>query len=178
MSVAPGAGFDLQTLAVRQAQEADLAAMEWGGDFSHFRRLFRQVYDQMQAGQALIWIADLPQQAVVGQLFIQLVSARKDFADGKTRAYLYGFRIRPPYRNLGIGTHMMAVVEGDLAQRGLHWLTLNVTVENAGAIRLYERLGYTIVAAEEGNWSYIDQFGRQVDVHEPSWRMEKALNQS
>ena len=91
------------------------------------------------------------------------------------KAYIFGFRIKPQYRNLGLGTRMMQVVEDDLWRRGYREVCLNVSQENLGALRLYGRLGYHVVSAEPGRWSYIDDQGRQQEVHEPAWRMEKAL---
>jgi ribosomal protein S18 acetylase RimI-like enzyme len=88
---------------------------------------------------------------------------------------VYGFRIRPAYRNQGIGTQMLVVAEGDLLRRGYRCVVLNVNRDNPEARRLYERNGYRVVASEEGRWSYLDQFGHRVEVNEPAWRMEKKL---
>ncbi len=38
----------------------------------------------------------------------------------------------------------MRFVECDLFERGYQYITLNVTKDNADAIRLYQRLGYLI----------------------------------
>jgi ribosomal protein S18 acetylase RimI-like enzyme len=52
---------------------------------------------------------------------------------------------------------------------------LTVARDNLDAQRLYERLGYSTVAAEPGRWQYRDQYGRLRSVHEPTYRMEKPL---
>jgi hypothetical protein len=46
---------------------------------------------------------------------------------------------------------------------------------NHEARQLYERYGYRIVAAEPGIWSYLDHLGQRQQVNEPSWRMEKRI---
>ena len=123
----------------------------------------------------MLWVAELPGVGVIGQLFVQLKSRRPELADGAGRAYIYAFRVRPAYRHHGLGTHMLQIVEADLRERGFRRVTLNVGRHNLQARRLYERLGYRVVAAEPGRWTYVDHRGRVRCVHEPAWRMEKVL---
>lgn len=162
-------------LAIRLVDREDLPALEWNGEYKHFRNLYQDAFRGMQRGDALMWMADLPNFGLVGQVFVSLNSSRPELADGKNRAYVYGFRVRPQYRKMGIGTHLMQVVEKDLYQRGYRLITLNVARVNHGALRLYNRLGYAISAPEPGNWYYFDEKGARHDVHEPAWRMEKSL---
>ena len=102
-------------------------------------------------------------------------SHQTELANGRSRAYIYSFRVRPPYRGTGIGTLLLQTAETDLGKRGYHWITLNVGRDNPDARRLYERFGYIVAADEPGRWSYLDQNGHRRHVHEPSWRMEKEL---
>jgi ribosomal protein S18 acetylase RimI-like enzyme len=162
-------------IRIRKAVQSDLAALEWDGEYAHFRRLYQDIYHSAIRGEAILWVADLEGASVIGQLFVQLKSGRPELADGLSRAYVYGFRIRPVYRNQGIGTQMLAVAEADLMGRGFRRVVLNVNRDNPQARRLYERNGYTVVASEDGRWSYLDQFGQRVEVNEPAWRMEKKL---
>ena len=122
-----------------------------------------------------MWAADLPGKDLIGQLFVQLNSARKELADGKARAYIYGFRVKPLYRGLGVGSRLLQIVEADLGQRNFSWASLNVGQDNPDALRFYQRYGYQVVAAEPGRWSYLDEQGRRHNVHEPAWRMEKRI---
>jgi ribosomal protein S18 acetylase RimI-like enzyme len=162
-------------LVVRIAEQTDLPALEWEGQYLHFRRLFRDVYQQMELGRTIIWIAEIPDEGMIGQLFISLDSHRPELADGKARAYLFGFRVKPGYRNRGVGTCMMQVVENDLLRRGFKQLTLNVSQENKLGREFYEHSGYRVVDSDPGRWSYVDDRGLRVDVHEPAWRMIKNL---
>ena len=163
-------------LNIRCAGEYDLAALEWEGEYVHFRRLFADTYKQSQTGKAKIWIAVIPEDHLIGQLFVSYYGARPELSDGVTRAYIYGFRVKPEFRNRGVGRKMMHTAEEDLWQAGFHIATLNVAQDNPAARRFYERIGYSVVANEPGNWSYLDQFGRRQDVCEPAWRMEKELS--
>ncbi len=165
----------MSKITIRTATREDLPAMEWEGEFAHFRRLYADAYQRAEHGEAVLWIAEIEHKSLIGQLFVQLNSQRAELADGKTRAYIYGFRIRPIYRNHGIGTQMMNTAECDLLKRKFGFVCLNVSRENPAARRLYERLGYRVIAEDPGRWSYIDEKGMRHDVIEPAWRMEKKL---
>jgi ribosomal protein S18 acetylase RimI-like enzyme len=161
---------------IRPVEKEDLPGLEWNGELVHFRRLFADIYRSMKKGKATMWAAELEQVGIIGQLFVQLNSARIELADGANRAYIYGFRIQPEYRGFGLGTRMMSIAEKDLLRRGFRRVTLNVSQVNVDARRLYERLGYRVVALEPGRWSYKDHRGRLQKVSDPSWRMEKRLS--
>jgi ribosomal protein S18 acetylase RimI-like enzyme len=173
---APSLAEELQGhVRFRKVEASDLPALEWEGEYIHFRRLYSEAYQASLEGRVLLWVVELDGVGIVGQLFIQLNSARKELANGFSRAYIYGFRIKPAYRGRGLGTWMMVQVEADLARRGYQWATLNVGRDNPKARRLYERLDYHVAADEPGRWSYIDHLGQRQDVNEPAWRMEKRL---
>jgi ribosomal protein S18 acetylase RimI-like enzyme len=163
-------------VVIRPVEEADLPGLEWNGELIHFRRLFADIYSSMKKGKATMWAAELEEVGIIGQLFVQFNSARIELADGANRAYIYGFRIRPEYRGVGLGTRMMFIAEKDLLQRGFRRVTLNVSQKNVDAKRLYEKLGYRVVALEPGRWSYKDHRGHLQKVNDPSWRMEKRFS--
>jgi len=161
---------------IRQATSADLPAMEWEGEFTHYRRIYAEAYKQAQEGQAVLWVVECAGNSLIGQVFVQLHGLRRDNPDGLKRAYIYGFRIRPSYRRQGIGGRLLFVVERDLVDRGIYRAALNVARVNKGARRFYERHGYYVVGRDPGNWSYLYENGVRRDVHEPAWRMEKDLS--
>ena len=160
---------------IRPLVQGDLPALEWDGEYAHYRRLYRDIYRGVRKGTALMWVADLHGVGIIGQVFVHLKSMRRELADGVTRAYVYGFRVRSQYRGFGIGTRLLQTVEDDLAKRRYFWITLNVSRQNEDARRFYERHGYRVVAPEAGNWSYLDEQGRRHEVNEPAWRMEKRI---
>ena len=157
------------------ADEIDINALEWEGEYAHYRHLFADMFQLSLLGQAKIWVANTVDRYLVGQLLVSLKGGRPELADGHNRAYVFGFRVRPAYRNQGLGTMMMLVVEKDLHLNGFRVVTLNVAKTNQAAIRFYERRGYRVVGDDPGRWSYIDQYGERQEVHEPAWRMEKEL---
>lgn len=165
----------LERVVIRQALAKDLPGLEWDGEFKHFRRVYADAYRRSQQGLSLMWVAVLEPVGIVGQVFIQLVCDRVELADGRQRAYLYSFRVRPPYRSAGLGGRIMDVVEDDLRRRNFQYITLNVAKDNPRAEQLYARRGYRKVAHEPGCWSYPDDRGIWRTVEEPAWRMEKCL---
>jgi ribosomal protein S18 acetylase RimI-like enzyme len=165
----------LSRVIIRHIKKNDLKALEWEGEFTHFRKLYADAFKRTQNGDIIMWVSELPGTGVIGQVFIQLDCGRPELANGIDRAYLYSFRVRPAFRNLGLGTLMMKKVEADLVDRGFRILTLNVAKDNPKGERLYSRLGYRKVAHEPGIWSYLDHQNRWRHVTEPSWRMEKNL---
>jgi len=165
----------LDQVKIRLAAREDLHKMEWEGAFQHFRSVYADVYDRTRRGLALMWVAELPGNGLVGQAFIQLTMTDRTCADGEKRAYLHSFRVRPEVRNRGLGTAIMRHVEQDLRRRGYRELTLNVAEENQGAIRLYQRLGYKIVKRIPGEWAYYDDQGKLQTVVEPGFRLLKTL---
>ncbi len=169
------AAFDPQPVTLRIARRVDLPALECDCQYTHYRRLFADAFQRQQNGETILWLAVLPSGGIIGQAFVQLNGARPELADGWERAYVYSVRVQAPYRNRGVGAQIMTTVEDDLRQRGFSQVTLTVGKHNLAARRLYERLGYAVIADEDGDWSYLDHRGKRQFVHEPAWRMEKWL---
>ncbi len=165
----------LSQIVIRPLEKQDLPALEWDGEFRHFRRVYADAYRRYQRGLSMLWVAELIDKGVIGQVFIQLTCDRPELANGIDRAYLYSFRVQPLFRGAGLGSRIMQVVEDDLRERDYRFVTLNVAQDNRNAQRLYLRRGYQIIASEPGRWAYPDEKGIWHTVHEPAWRMEKIL---
>jgi ribosomal protein S18 acetylase RimI-like enzyme len=166
----------LSSILLRYANRDDLSALEWNGEFIHFRRLYEEIYQNVSQGRALMWVVDIPGNGIVGQLFVQLESSRQELADGRQRAYIYGFRIQQAYQDHGVGSKLLEKAEADLIKRRFKWVTLNVSRQNPRALRFYKRHGYRIIAADPGQWSYVDHQGRHQEVCEPAWRIQKCIS--
>jgi ribosomal protein S18 acetylase RimI-like enzyme len=170
--------FDIESVTIRTISYRDLPDLEWGGEFTHFRRVYANAFQNQQKGKSILWAAELKGIGIIGQAFVQLLGSRPELADGQVRAYIYSVRVQSRYRNMGIGTKIMRHAEEDITHRGYSYVTLNVGKHNLDARRFYERLGYHVIGEESGKWSYIDHLGKRRHVHEPSWRMQKRLRQT
>lgn len=160
---------------IRLLKSSDLLALEWDGEYLHYRRVYRKIYEQSRIGRTLPWVIDVPNDGIIGQLFVQLDSQNKSLADGLSRAYLFSFRIKPKYQGQGWGTKLLNYVEKGLLERGYCWTTLKVSKSNELARLFYEHRGYTVVGEDWGEWRYMDHRGIQQVVIDPSYQMEKCL---
>lgn len=59
--------------------------------------------------------------------------------------YICGVAVLPEYRGCGIGTKLMQLAREQARSHGFERTSLVVFEENAAALRLYERLGYSVV---------------------------------
>ncbi|MDH3944183.1 MAG: GNAT family N-acetyltransferase [Anaerolineae bacterium] len=161
---------------IRAMRSEDLPALEWDGEFTHFRAVYQKVYDRMLEGTALMWVMEFPERELIGQAFVQLKDPVNQFftPDGR-QAYIHSFRIRPAFRSVGLGSRLLDFIEADLVERGFQFAALNVGLTNHGAKRLYTRKGYRVVGRDSGNWSYHDHEGILRRVSEPGWNMRKKL---
>ncbi|HMN14298.1 MAG TPA: GNAT family N-acetyltransferase [Bellilinea sp.] len=166
----------IEKVKIRLAREYDLAAMEWNGEFSKFRKIYARCFEQMKKLRGLIWVAEYQPYGIIGQALVNFTGQRTDWADGKNRAYLHGFRVKPQFRHAGIGSLLLRTLEADLRSRGFSAITLTVARDNYAAQRLYQSNHYEIKGEEPGNWSYTDQYGNYQEVHEPAYLMSKDLS--
>ena len=164
-----------RNLKIRQVAEEDLAALEWDGEYSKYRRMYASLFRDVRLGRALMWMLETQAGEMVGQAFVLLRSGERAAADGERRAYVFSFRIKPEFRNRGVGSYLMDFIQGDLHERKYKFITLNVAKENPDALRLYKRLGFKVIGSHPGKWSYTDHEGKTHQVNEPAWRMMKRI---
>jgi ribosomal protein S18 acetylase RimI-like enzyme len=161
---------------IRPIREEELPALEWDGEYAHFRNLFRQSFEEMKLGQRVMLVAhEAESDALAGQVFVQFISGDPKYADGASRGYLYALRVRSGYQNRGLGRQLILAAEDHLRSRAMLIATIGVAKDNLRAQKLYERMGYEIVAEDSGRWTYVDHLGRLREVDEPSWLMAHEL---
>lgn len=160
----------------RKVRKSDLPLLEWDGEYLHLRNVYKNAFEKSKTGKTKLWVAEIIGIGLVGQVFIQVLSSRLDLANGIDRAYLYAFRIKENYRNLGLGSSLLTFIETDLVKNNFKEVTLNVSRKNFKAIHFYEKRGFKIVSDESGEWTYRDHNNDIQHVHEPAWKMVKILN--
>jgi ribosomal protein S18 acetylase RimI-like enzyme len=163
---------DAPPLTIRQARAEDLPSLEWEGEYRRFRLVYQRAYADSLRGRRVLLVAELEHQ-VVGQIFLQVDSALAG-GDGRS-AYLYALRVRPEFRNRGIGTELVREAEAILRERGFSRVLISVAQDNDAARRLYERLGYEVFGQDPGEWSFLDDQGEEQKVHEPAFLLDKLL---
>lgn len=87
------------------------------------------------------------------------------FRAGSTVARLYSIAVDARYRGRGVAGQLMAAAEAAARARGCERFRLEVRVDNAAAIRLYERLGFAMS----------DRIGGYYEDGGDALRMQKAV---
>jgi ribosomal protein S18 acetylase RimI-like enzyme len=114
-----------------------VAGMALAYDFRH--RALRE----LRTG--LLLVRSLPLRMVrLAALFVraQRVLGRLE----RDEYYLSNIAIYPEFRGRGLGTHLVREVESSALRAGCRRVVLDAESDNEGAIRLYTRLGYSIMA--------------------------------
>ena len=159
---------------IRPAERADLAALEWDGEYKHFRRVYRQAMQEAERGNRLLLVAEVEEE-IIGQIFIAFENGWKNRFRGQRAAYLHSFRVKPDYRNQGVGRSLLRRAESEVMAHGWERVVISVAKENAGALRLYENLGYRVFSEDAGSWSYFDEEGVLQHIDEPAYVLDKEL---
>ncbi len=82
---------------------------------------------------------------MIGRM-LPLVNVRETEAD---EYYISNVGVSSEFQRRGYGTRLMSFAEELASRAGLKKCSLTVDMENTGAIHLYERLGYRIVATRQ-----------------------------
>lgn len=85
-----------------------------------------------------------------------------------TRARLYSLIVHPACQGRGIATALLSAAERAATQRGCDVLSLEVQADNGAALRLYQKMGYTVIARVENYY----------DDQSPALRLEKEADRS
>ncbi len=159
---------------IRTANESDLPALEWDGEYTHFRRVYRQAMRDAQRDRRLIYLAETSEE-IVGQLFVHLYSSWKSSFGGAKAGYLHSFRVKPEFRGQGIGSRLLETAERALSARAYTRAVISVAKVNRRAQQLYLQRGYSVYSEDPGEWAYVDHRGRLKRVSEPAYVMVKTL---
>jgi [ribosomal protein S18]-alanine N-acetyltransferase len=102
--------------------------------FRFDRRSMRQF---AQASGAIVVIAQDYSQALAGFLIVHLEGTAQE-----RYGYVVTIDVAPELRRAGVGRRLLEQAERQVHAAGVTRMGLHVAVDNAGAIRFYERQGY------------------------------------
>jgi ribosomal protein S18 acetylase RimI-like enzyme len=162
-------------ISFRLAQQDDLPKLEWYGQFTHHRNLFRRAFTDQQRGKRLMILADC-NGFPIGHIFILFLNTPAHNKEREKRAYLYSLRVMEMFQGQGIGTRLIHQAEEHITQRACHHVSIAVAKTNERARRLYERLGYGVYGDDPGVWNYQDHLGRMRQIKEPCWLLQKEIS--
>jgi len=98
-------------------------------------------YRNITSGNAVFWTLDNDGD-LIGELYVFMNLDDKDFANGKTTAYLCAFRIKEGYRGRGFGSSLLNAALAELKKTEFHSATIGVGSDKPRNIQLYRRLGF------------------------------------
>ncbi len=121
---------------IRQGTAEEMRAL-WYKQYT-----FEFMADRIRNNQAEFWTIEMDDRLVC-ELYAFFELDDKDFADGKTTAYLCAFRVAQALRGKGLGTKLVRKVLERLSDLGFSYATIGVEPGEIANVRLYDKLGFT-----------------------------------
>ncbi|MBZ0298972.1 MAG: GNAT family N-acetyltransferase [Anaerolineae bacterium] len=156
-------------VVIRHVRQDDVRRLEWFGLLTPFRDVIQRAYARAEQGEIAFLVADL-NGFPVGQVWVDFVRQAEAGV-----GVIWALRVLEPLQNLGIGSHLIRAAESAITARRLRTAEIAVSVENLAARRLYERLGYRVIRAQDERWSYATLDGVLHPVEEREWILRKTL---
>lgn len=91
-----------------------------------------------------LWLVAVDNDRVAGYVGSQSVMGEAD---------MMNLAVDPEYRRMGVGKKLVEKLIDALSEEAVHSLTLEVRASNAGAISLYEKMGFQQVGRRPGYYS-------------------------
>jgi ribosomal protein S18 acetylase RimI-like enzyme len=131
-------------ITFRDAVEADLPGLDWTGGPAH--QLFvATTLDATHGGEVELIVGEVGGWRLVA-------FGGVDFRPYPDAGYLWMLIVDDAWRNLGVGTALIAELEGRVRRRGLALARLRVEHDNPAARQLYEDIGYVPAGEETDSW--------------------------
>lgn len=166
---------EISSVRIRRVKKSDLPALEWEGQFTHFRKVYEHAFKEAERGDRVLLVAEANDK-LIGQIFIHLNAINLGTKLSVPTAYLHSFRVRSEYRNLGVGSKLLSHAEKLMRQMGIQLAVIAVSKSNPRALGLYEKWGFSVFREDSGQWSYLDHLGRLQEVHDPSYLLQKDIS--
>ena len=165
----------LSTVVIRLWRESDLPALEWDGEYSCYRRVYKNVFQNSFRGITRPFVAETAADGIIGQVILTERPPSETYDPNRYTYFLTSFRVKPAFRNRGLGSRML-VVCGETARR--HKITsifLNCSRENSAGKHFYLMNGFSVVREELTSWSYVDPAGVLHNQQELSYLMRRII---
>ena len=116
--------------------------LSWRATDSYLEQILEREIAYHNEGTRVIFVAKV-RETIIGTAQFVSENSDRSLADGKVTAYLQALEVKPQYRRQGIGTRLINTVEQEALFRGFKRLTIMVEPNNAPALNLYQKLGFT-----------------------------------
>jgi ribosomal protein S18 acetylase RimI-like enzyme len=167
---------ELSSVNVRRVTKEDLPALEWEGQYTHFRKVYQHAFKEAERGDRVLLVAEADGK-LIGQIFLHLNALNLGTKLSVPTAYLHSFRVRSAYRNIGVGSKLLHQAEEIMRGMGIQLAVIAVSKSNPRALNFYQKWGFSVFREDSGRWSYLDHLGRLQEVHDPSYLLQKEIDQ-
>jgi ribosomal protein S18 acetylase RimI-like enzyme len=123
----------------------------WRDADIYVHNILRREVMEHEEEKRVIFIG-LIDSAIVGT--VQFVPKHSDteLADGNSTAYLQSLLVDINYRRQGIGSQLIKAVESEAIQLNFERLTIMVELDNAAALNLYHKMGFSFFKNSNNMW--------------------------
>jgi ribosomal protein S18 acetylase RimI-like enzyme len=153
------------TLIIDELTEADLPAIAWSGGPAHLESVARYLA-RAASGEVDYLAVRTPGGRIVAKGGI-------DYAEHPGYGTMLQLAANPTGH--GYGTLLIQAMEERIRARGVD-VMLGVESNNPGALRLYQRLGYTECGTEDASWETTDAGGRRFRYRTTLMLLRKQLS--
>ncbi len=165
----------LEHVNIRLIREADLPLLEWDGEYARYRKIYQEVYRNFEKGISLPYVAETEEDGVIGQVFLTRKEPNPAFCPRARYFFLSSFRIKPDFRERGLGNRLMQLCFREVKNHRLRDIFLSCSTDNNRARHFYEREGFRIIRMDENNWTYVNHEGIVVTEPQSAYLMRRTL---
>ena len=164
-----------EKIQIRLMRESDLPAMEWGGEFACYRRVFREILRAQERGISKAFLAFTESGEVVGQVFLTRKFPNPDYSPNDPYLFLTSFRVKPAFQGRGLGGRLLRRCVVSAWEEKIPALLLNCSLSNKSAYRFYLHHGFQLVREMVCRWSFVDQYGEVHNECEAAYLLRKDV---
>lgn len=162
-----GFSIDLD-ISIRNYLESDLQTLQWAG-VVEYRNIFIDTYKRKLKGEVVMLVAEANSYPV-GMVWLDIDLKSKDGI-----GIIYALQVVWLLRSKGIGKKLIEDSLEIFRQNNIKTAELSVKKENIRAKKLYLALGFQVVRDEFSRWSYRNLEGKDIEVTEDVWVMQKVV---
>ena len=128
--------------------------LSWRATDPYLEQILEREIAYHNEGTRVIFVAKI-REIIIGTVQFVSEHSDRDLAEGKVTAYLQALEVKPQYRRQGIGSRLIKTVEQEALFRGFERLSIIVEPNNAPAVNLYQKLGFTNFKQSTDCWQGI-----------------------
>jgi len=129
------------SISIRRAQPSDLEALyKIEVECFHEDAFPRQYIRQFIEKPYFITLVALINNEVIG-----FIAGSMETFYGKSAGHIYSIDVRPEYRGMGVGSHLLEATEKELKRDGAEICYLEARTDNIVALNLYLKHNYKVV---------------------------------